>query len=405
MTISIKNFFNKQMIDFIVSFISADIAIMLVQAMSFWVIYEQLGIEYITIITLLSLFLNTTVSKRIGFILDKHSRVHLVVLANIAMSFIIITALITQSSLFYILLSLLTSLYFSIFYSARSAVAQAISIKNYDNQFKRLNSVLMVTDKIGAILVGVVIAALFSLLQVNNLVLLALLILVISTFLLIRFKKYDTNVIHNNKEKTPSSQHQTKTLSWFFSHRVALIATCALVVTVMIMIRNTINEVYLYDVLKLTPDLISYTSIAYNAAAIFGGVMVNWIFDEKKAIYCCIGLSLLTSLLIAIHPTFYIFVISSLVFGLTNSINRVMYDSLIMKHIDNSQIGTFYGFLNVINQSAQFIILITINIFIWFAKNHSNNMMVDAVVLFYPLVFLLIPLFLVVSRKFTKNTL
>lgn len=45
--------------------------------------------------------------------------------------------------------------------------------------------------------------------------------------------------------------------------------------------------------LKLTPDFISYTSIAYNAAAIF------------------------------------------------DSINRAMYDSLVVKHIDNREIGFF----------------------------------------------------------------
>ena len=108
MTVGIKNFFDKQMLDFIISFISADIAIMLVQAMSTWVLYEKLGIEYITIITLVSLFLNAVFSKRIGLILDKHSRIYSVVLANIIMSCIIIIALLTQNNLYYLLLSVLT---------------------------------------------------------------------------------------------------------------------------------------------------------------------------------------------------------------------------------------------------------------------------------------------------------
>lgn len=402
MTVGIKNFFDKQMLDFIISFISADIAIMLVQAMSTWVLYEKLGIEYITIITLVSLFLNAVFSKRIGLILDKHSRIYSVVLANIIMSCIIIIALLTQNNLYYLLLSVLTSTYFSVFYSARSAVAQAISIKNYDNQFKRLNSVLMVTDKIGAILVGAMIATLFVLLQVKYLVLLALLILIISTFLLIRFKKHESiNITEAQKEEASASP---KNFGWFFSHHIASIITYALVVTVAIMAGNTINNVYLYDVLKLTPDLISYTSIAYNAAAIFGGIVVNWIYKEKKAIYFCIGLSLLMSFLIAIHPTFYMFLILSLVFGLLNSINRVMYDSLIMKHIDNSEVGTFYGFLNAINQSSQFIILITINVFIWLTKNSSeNNVLVNGIVIFYPLIFLLVPIFFIFSRMFVKK--
>lgn len=404
MAISTRDFFDRQMIDFIISFISADIAIMLVQAMSVWLLYKEIGIEYITVITLISLFLNAIISKKIGLMLDKHSRVYSIVLANIAMSCIITIALITQNSLYYILLSLLTGVYFSIFYSARSAVAQAISIKNYDNQFKRLNSVLMITDKVGAVLVGMAIASLFALLQAKYLVLLSLLILVASTFLLIRFKKYESTNI--DKVQKEISLAMPKNFGWFFSHRIAFVATCALVVTVAIMIRNTINDVYLYDVLKLTPDLISYMSILYNAAAIFGGVVVNWIYKEKLTIYFCIGLSLLMSFFVALQPTFHVFLISSLVFGLLNSINRVMYDSLIMKCIDNNEVGTFYGFLNAINQSSQFIILIAINIFIWFAKNNSseNSTIVNFIVLFYPLIFLLIPIFFIFSKIFIRKS-
>ena len=121
----------------------------------------------------------------------------------------------------------------------------------------------MVTDKIGAILVGAMIATLFVLLQVKYLVLLALLILIISTFLLIRFKKHESiNITEAQKEEASASP---KNFGWFFSHHIASIITYALVVTVAIMAGNTINNVYLYDVLKLTPDLISYTSIAYTA--------------------------------------------------------------------------------------------------------------------------------------------
>lgn len=198
----IKPLLNKPMMEFIISFISADIAIMLMQSLVIWVLYERLGIEYVSGITLFALFLNTFVSKKIGVLLDKYSRLNAVIFANALMIGVMIVAISTQWLLFYALFSVLSSVYFSIFYGARSAVAQAMSIQSHNQQFKRLNSMLMVTDRMGAILVGAMIAALFAPLGINTLAILAVLILLLSVVLLTKFKRYRLDL---NKAKTQKS--------------------------------------------------------------------------------------------------------------------------------------------------------------------------------------------------------
>lgn len=175
--------------------------------------------------------------------------------------------------------------------------------------------------------------------------------------------------------------------------------SCAVIVTVLIMVRSTINNVYLYDILKLTPDFIAYLSIAYNTACLIGALVVNVIHHDKQAIYGCIGTAFLMSCIIAVYPSFTVFIVSSVVFGLLNSINRVMYDSVIMKHIPNHEVGTFYGFLNSINQGSQFIMLFAINLFLWFVKhNEAYQHLISGIILFYPAIFLFIPIYVAWSR-------
>ncbi|VEG12456.1 MFS transporter [Moraxella cuniculi] len=393
---AIKEFLNPYMLKFIISFISADIAIMLSQAIIAWILYENLGIQYVTAIALIALLVNTIANKKLGFLLDSYPRVKLVITANIIMITLTVVALVSQSIWVFAMLSVLTGLYFSCFYAARGAIAQLICINNPNQDFTKLNSMLVVTDKLGAILVGVIVASLFSWLGADALIVLALVILLISTALLAKFNSPTTKPTAQNTKAKPAGS-----FAWFFQHKIARLIACALVVTIVIMAGGTINRVVLYDVLKLTPDFIAYTSIAYNSTAIIGDVMVNWIKHETAAIYACIGLAFLMSCLLVISPSLSMFIVASALFGLLNSINRVLYDSVIMRHVANEQIGTFYSLLNSLNQGSQFLILIATNAFLGIAST-ANELLTRWVIVFYPTIFLLIPAFLWLSGKYQK---
>lgn len=79
----------------------------------------------------------------------------------------------------------------------------------------------------------------------------------------------------------------------------------------------------------------------------------------------------------------------------------MLYDSVIMRHVVNEQIGTFYSLLNSLNQGSQFLILIVINAFLWIAST-ANELLTRWVIVFYPAMFLLIPTFLWLGGKYQK---
>lgn len=395
---AIKEFLSPYMLKFIISFISADIAIMLSQAIIAWILYENLGIQYVTTIALTALLVNTIANKKLGFLLDSYPRVKLVITANIIMTTLTVVALVSQSIWVFAMLSVLTGLYFSCFYAARGAIAQLICMNNPNQDFTKLNSMLVVTDKLGAILVGVIVASLFSWLGADALIVLALVILIVSTALL---GKFDNLTAKAKPDPSSTQNRPTGSFAWFFQHKIARLVACALVVTIVIMAGGTIDRVILYDVLKLTPDLIAYTSIAYNSAAIIGGVLVNWVKNESVAIYTCISLAFFMSCLLVASPSLTMFIVASALFGLINSINRVLYDSVIMRHVVNEQIGTFCSLLNSLNQGSQFLILIVINAFLWIAST-ANELLTRWVIVFYPAMFLLIPAFLWLGGKYQK---
>lgn len=123
--------------------------------------------------------------------------------------------------------------------------------------------------------------------------------------------------------------------------------------------------------------------------------MVVWLQRERLVIYACFALAVVMALLLALYPKFWMFVVAALIFGLVNSVNRVMYDSVIMKSVDNQQVATFYGYLGSINLSAQFISTGLIQLFLWAVITPTapsfGQLDMAWVVWFYPAVFLLLP--------------
>lgn len=403
---------DKFMGHFIISFMLADIAIMLAQAMAVWQIYQKLGASAITAITLITLFINAFITKKYSYLLDKYPRKTMMSGANFIFITLLSTTLITDSTWAYVVISLYTSLYFSCFYLARGALAQAILIQrtqNTQDNFRKMNATLMITDKLGALGVNAVVAGLFVYLGVDKLVWLSLVILLLASLFLTNLS--EPNIIHSPKttQNTPTNTTQArhqKNFAWFFCHTISPLVVMAVFITVLVMASNTINTIYLYDVLKLTPEVVVYPSIAYNTTALIGGVVVVWFYHEKYTLYACFTATVLMALCLAIYPIFAMFVVSALVFGFVNSVNRVMYDSLIMKSIANQEIATFYGFLGSINQTAQLISTILIHLFVWASSEQPTPLNIAWVIWGYPLLFLLLPCVLVLGKIIVqhKNT-
>ncbi len=428
---NILNNMDRRILAFIISFLTGDIAVVILSGMVIWVLFERLNSAYFSVITLVSLLATSILSKQYSYLLDRHSRIGAVIVSNGVMMALAIVTVLTDWIWLYAIAYFMIHLYFLIFYTARGAVAQAlINSQQTTNQqksvkpttFKQLNSVLVITGKLGAIFSGMVIASLFALLSVNGLLALSIAILAISIILLKRFDeplavnktiKVTTPKVTTPKVTTPkidkltmltikpivknadlskekqfnnSKGSQSYSYKWYFSYPLAWLVTLAIFIHVVIMLGNTIESIYLYEVLKISPEMVAYISVAFNLGALTAGVLVNFMHSEKLVIYYCFIIVLVTSLVLALIPTFTMFVIAYAIFGFTTSSNRVMFSSLIMHHLPNSQIATFFGLQSSLQRGLQFVGLLAINLLLFVdTKNASLT------VWFYPAVYLLVP--------------
>lgn len=396
---SFKKFFDKQLIHFIINFILADIAIIIATMMSTWVLYEKIGIKFVTLITLATLFINTVFTKKFSPLLDKYSRTKVIVIINIIMCAFIGIALLSNLVCSYALINLFTSLYFGIFFLARGAVAQAMTIKLQTFTFKSLNVLLAIIDRIGAILVSVLISFLFKKIGADSLMFLAFILLMISTLLFIAFEE---------PLKPSTNQSQTKLekrdFAWFFNQNHSFLLIISTIITVLVLSKNTIDTVYLYDIIKLSPDDLAKISISFNFFALIGGVLANYFTSEKTMIYVCFAVGIITSLIIVATPTYIGFFITTSIIGFINSVNRVASGSLVMQTIPNNQIATFNGFINTINLSLQFFLLLLINLFLFSVQYFNKNDLISYVIWFYPFIFMSFVLVWIFKKMVNKIT-
>lgn len=396
---SFKKFFDKQLIHFIINFILADIAIIIATMMSTWVLYEKIGIKFVTLITLATLFINTVFTKKFSPLLDKYSRTKVIVIINIIMCAFIGIALLSNLVCSYALINLFTSLYFGIFFLARGAVAQAMTIKLQTFTFKSLNVLLAIIDRIGAILVSVLISFLFKKIGADSLMFLAFILLMISTLLFIAFEE---------PLKPSANQSQTKLekrdFAWFFNQNHSFLLIISTIITVLVLSKNTIDTVYLYDIIKLSPDDLAKISISFNFFALIGGVLANYFTSEKTMIYVCFAVGIITSLIIVATPTYIGFFITTSIIGFINSVNRVASGSLVMQTIPNNQIATFNGFINTINLSLQFFLLLLINLFLFSVQYFNKNDLISYVIWFYPFIFMSFVLVWIFKKMVNKIT-
>lgn len=396
---SFKKFFDKQLIHFIINFILADIAIIIATMMSTWVLYEKIGIKFVTLITLATLFINTVFTKKFSPLLDKYSRTKVIVIINIIMCAFIGIALLSNLVCSYALINLFTSLYFGIFFLARGAVAQAMTIKLQTFTFKSLNVLLAIIDRIGAILVSVLISFLFKKIGADSLMFLAFILLMISTLLFIAFEE---------PLKPSANQSQTKLekrdFAWFFNQNHSFLLIISTIITVLVLSKNTIDTVYLYDIIKLSPDDLAKISISFNFFALIGGVLANYFTSEKTMIYVCFAVGIITSLIIVATPTYIGFFITTSIIGFINSVNRVASGSLVMQTMPNNQIATFNGFINTINLSLQFFLLLLINLFLFSVQYFNKNDLISYVIWFYPFIFMSFVLVWIFKKMVNKIT-
>ncbi len=368
---------NRQLADFItrieVSAMTGSIAITIV----IFAIFKHYDATVFTALTIISLAINSTVLKKYGYLIDKLSKKRILQGINGVMTVLIVITLNAEQPWLYLLLFAMFTLYFQIFYSTYNALSQTLTTHT-----KKTISVSMeMVGKLVYLLCTAFIWLCYEPLGIKLMLYVCVVLFLWGSYLLENLSIPE----HSPTEKTNTHKEQLG-FSWFFSQPIIWLVSLTLICHLVVLQSNTINPIYLYQVLQETPETLAVIGAAFSMGSIIGCIITLRTNNEQLTIYICFVMTVGACIFVVIMPTVEVFMFVVAIFGFSNSATRVMSRSLIMKNIANHQAGSFYSLNSSLASGIQFIMLVIMTILV--------AQFSPAVVLwFYPPLLLFVPIF------------
>lgn len=387
-----------QLTHFITSFVTGNIACIVTVSLVVWSLFQQYDAVTFTVLTLISLLLNAFVMAKFSYLLDRYSRKTVVLWLNVLMAMCVMLLLLINSSWLYVVMLLVCKFYFGVYYTARNALAQTLNV----TRFQRLNATLEVTDQLSSILASGLVVLLFEWLGLRLMLLGAVGVFLFSAWLLAGFS--EPSILpsqHNEATVSPriaACHPEKKGFAWFFSRRIAWLVTLAILPNLVVLQSNTIDPIYLYEVLGKTPETVATLGMAFSIGAMLGGLISGMFNQPKSVIYACFMLSFVMTFVLALFPRVEVFAFAIALFGLSNSASRVAFRSVIMLAIPNHEVATFYGLRGSLVSGLQFMSLLIMSLTLLI-------MPASVSVWFYPAVFMFLPVLWQLSRVLSTRFL
>lgn len=373
---------NRQLADFILRFQLGDIAASLTISMVVWVIFERFDSNTFTTLTLGTLATNTILMKRCSYIFDNVPKKSIIQWLNTVMAAMTLCVILIDWSLLYLLLYWLCALYFQIFYTTWNALAQTLSLKNK----QLISTALEFSGKIVGFFVAALIWVSFEPLGTQRILLLATMLFALAAWIASHFNE------PVEKRRSIQKQKIKQGFTWYFRQPVAWLVTISIIPNVMVLLSNTIDSIYFYQVLSETPQSLALLGMAFSIGSMTGVLLVLWTKNEKNVIYASVLTSASMSLIVALFPTVSTFTLALGVFGLVNSASRVMFRLAIMKSIPDANAGSFYSLRSSLVSGIQLAALFTMELTLKFLPPAIS-------VWFFPAVLLALPILWTVSQN------
>lgn len=375
----------RQLADFIIRFEIGDIAASLSISMVVWVILAEFTSTTFTVLTLVALLINAFIMKRFSYLLDRYAKKYVIQWLNLCMAILILLLVLVGHRWLYLLLYGFCSLYFPIFYSTFNALSQTLSMHNK----QIVSATLEITGKLVNLCCAGLIWLFFEPLGQQLILSYCCVLFLLAAWSVSRFNEpYRTSRI---TRVNVSAKRQG--IAWYFSHPITWLVTLAMLPNIIVLQSNTINPIYLYQVLQETPEMLAKLSIAFSIGSLCGGSIGFYSRDEKTIIYAGVVSCAITSVLLTTLPSISMFIIAMGIFGAANSASRVMFRSVIMHSIPDNEAGHFYGIRSSIVSAMQCVGLLSMNI----SVAHFSP---AVTIWFYPAVFLSLPFLFCVAKKY-----
>ncbi len=373
---------NKQLAGFIarveISAFAGSTAITLV----IFGIFQHYDATDFSALTIASLAINAIILKKYGYLIDKLSKQRIIQGINGMAAGLMVIAVITEQPWLYLVLFAAFTLYFQVFYATYNALSQTLS-----THAKKTISVSM--EIVGKLVYLVCTAFIWLCYEPFGLTLMLSVCVVL--FLLGSYAVQGLSLSQQHHSSKTGTPREPLGFTWFFRQPIIWCVSLTLVCHLVVLQSNTINPIYLYQVLQETPETLAIIGAAFSVGSLLGCVMTLRVNSEKHVIYSSFVMTASACVLIVIAPTVGVFMLAMAIWGLCNSATRVMSRSLIMKHIASHQAGSFYSLNSSLASGIKFMTLAMMTVSV-------SQFSPTTVLWFYPLLLLFVPILWGVRR-------
>ncbi|TQR20461.1 MFS transporter [Psychrobacillus vulpis] len=312
---------------------------------------------YVTICMTIISFLITPL---VGNLIDKMSRKKLLLTSKIV-SLIVLLAFsligfvgLSYEVWHYIIIYMIGSLYYTIFYPTMFALNQEIFQKD---QYKTLNGTMEVQGQLSSVIAGALASILLSKWDFQYILLLDVLSYAAAIYFYLKIPYTWTNI---RKTKSISKSRATEGLMYMLKRpAMFLFLMFSVMPFIGVMITNYLFPVYLADVLKTSGSFYGIQGMIYGVGAVIAGIIVpiiaRKIGDEKTIIYSVITYTIAISLIIFANVPFYLSLMFFIALG--NSGARVARNSFLMDKVPNELMGRVDSLFRTIGLLLRIVLL------------------------------------------------
>lgn len=299
------------------------------------------GNEVFGYVTIATTILSFILTPFIGNLIDNMSRKKLLLVSKfISLALLLVFSMIGFLGIeyeiwHYIIIYMIGTLYYTIFYPTMFALNQEIF--NAD-QYKVLNGAMEVQGQLSSVIAGALASILLTKWELQTILLLDVITYAAAIYFYIRIPYAQASRLCTNT----SFNKATAGLLYMLKRPLMFIFLLfSIMPFIGVMITNYLFPVYLADVLKTSGNVYGIQGMVYGVGAILGGIFVPLIArklgNEKTMIYGVLTYTLAISLIVVANVPSYLALMLFIAIG--NSGTRVARNSYLMDQIPNELIG------------------------------------------------------------------
>ena len=318
------------------------------------------GNEVFGYVAICMTIINFILTPYLGHLIDKISRKRLIVSSKVVslLALLIFTGIgflgIGYELWHYIIIYMIGSLYYTIFYPTMFALNQELFHKN---QFKVLNGTMEVQGQLSSMLAGAIASILLLKWNLHYILLLDVCTYALAIYFFVK--------IPYVRKRSGGASEETKvsvTAAFGFMKKqpgMFLFLLASSLPFISVMLTNYLFPVYLADVLKVEGNIYGIQGMVYGLGAVLAGIFVpiaaRKFEDEKLIAATMILFTMAMAFIVYLSIPGYLFMMLFIAIG--NSGARVARNAFMMDRIPNEIIGRVDGLLRAVGLLIRIVLL------------------------------------------------